>query len=735
MTKSFSTKRFTLGVATVASETTNPDAGLGTAAATGSLWLRNGDDVSAPTQTFLNLDGDPTGWVLQNLIHLKIYNVRTFGAVGNGVADDGPAINSAVATATASGVGGIIYFPPGTYRVTRPASGLGSIILSNVHNLVFLGDGFASQIAMIGSSSFSDWYMFRIRNGTSRIKFLNLSLLAQITDKDPAEQNHFINISGVSGDPNGGPNNIEVTNCYPRFTFGDAVRVLADAGQTIRAVTVLYNDFDMTASRSCIEAQRFSDTVNFSHNFCTGSQDQQIDFEPTSGEGPSNWTIIGNHLDQQSSGNAAAITIAGAGNNPVTSGNRRQMLAFNTITNGGQIASAKGLIAADLIGNVVTVNQVAVSSSFAVIDLSQRVQYVNVIGNICINENAVNNRLGIRITSNIALSGPAQFCNLCDNIVTAQGSDCQGVGLADTTEMVVDGNIIVVDNSVATVSAGITATSTNEVVDHFTALGNLIIGLSNQLKFAFHYNCSSQDLRNVVANCNYVRLAFSIVFLSRTTTEQFLDWRNVNANNGVAVSGAPIQGPATLEGVTLEGAAGPGSQITLVQTALGPEGNVTAPVGSVGLNVTGGQGTVLWMKENGAGVTGGKTGWVQQGASELCMGAQSVGVGTAAVFLAPGTGLAAAATEIQFVVPRAGTLRNMRIACIAGTGVATVTYTLRRNGANTTLSVAVANTASNGTGSGSATVAKGDRISVSVAKSAIVAAGQTQVAITFELTA
>jgi Pectate lyase superfamily protein len=732
MTKSFSTKRFTLGVATVASETTSP---AGVAGASGSLWLRQGDDVSAPTQTILNLDGDPTGWVVQNLIHLKIYNVRTFGAVGNGVADDGPAINSAVATATASGIGGIIYFPPGTYRVTRPPSGIGSIILSNVHNLVFLGDGFASQIAMIGSSSAADWYMFRLRNGTSRIKFVNLSFSSQITNKDPAEQNHFINISGVSGDPNGGPNNIEVTNCYIRFVFGDGVRVLADSGQTIHAVTVLYNDYDMTASRSCIEAQRFSDTVNFSHNFCTGSQDQQIDFEPTAGDGPSNWTIVGNHLDQSTSLNAAAITVAGAGNNPLISGNRRLQLAFNTITNGGQIASAKGLISADIIGNIVTVNQVAVSSAFAVIDLFQRVQFVNVIGNICINENAVNNRLGIRVTSNIALAAPAGFCNLCDNIVTAQGNDCQGVGLSDTTEMVVDGNIVVVDSSVATVSAGVTATSTNEVVDHVTSLGNLIIGLTNELKFAFHYSCSSQDLRNVVANYNYVRLAFSLMFMSRTAAEQFLDWRNANGNNCVAMDGLPIQGPATFEGVTLEGPAGPGSQITLVQTALGPEGNVTAPVGSVGLNSSGAQGTVLWMKEAGVGVSGGKAGWVQQGASELCMGAQSVGVGTAAVFLAPGTGLAAAATEIQFVVPRAGTLRNMRLACLAGTGVAVVTYTLRRNGANTTLALAVANTATNGTGSGSATVAKGDRISVSVTKAAIVAAGQSQVAITFELTA
>lgn len=737
MTKSFSTKRMLLGVATIASETSDPNSGAGTSADPGSLWLRNGDGISAPTQTFLNLAGTPTGWSLQNLINLKVFNVRSFGATGNGVTDDGPAINSAIASATASGIGGIIYFPPGVYRVTRPVSGVGSFLLSNVHDLVFLGDGFNSQIAMIGSSSFSDWYMFRVVSGSSRLTFANLSFVADITDKDPAEQNHFINIAGTFGDPNGPPNNIDVIGCYFRFTFGDGVRTLGEIGARVSNIDVLYNDFDMTASRSCIEAQRFTDAVNFSHNFCSGSQDQQIDFEPTSGEGPTNWTIVGNHLDHTTAVTAAAaITLSGAGNSPASSSNRRATLAFNTITGGGVIGGVKGLSSSDLVGNIITVNQVALSAASAVIDFGQRVQDCSFVGNVCINETDINHRIGIRLLSNPGLGAFADHCNLSDNIVTAIGEDCQGMALADTTEMVVDGNIIQVTTTVpALVSSGVTATAIEEEVDHFTSTGNMIIGVTNRLKFAFHYNCSTEDVRNVVASYNYVRNSFSIVFMSLTTGDLFLDWRNVNANNGVAISGFPIQGPSTLEGVTLEGSAGPGPQFTLVQNAPGPETLVTAPVGSVGLNSSGGQGTVLWMKESGIGVTGGKTGWVQQGATELCMGAQDVGLGTAALFLAPGTGLlTAGATEIQFVVTRPGLIRNVRYSGIAGVGVSTVTYTLRKNGVNTTALVAVANTAATGSGTGSFTVVAGDRISVSVAKSAIVATAQTQVAITFELT-
>lgn len=51
----------------------------------------------------------PTGAVA------RYVNVMGFGAVGDGVADDGDAIRRAIA-ATASAGGGHIYFPPGVYR-------------------------------------------------------------------------------------------------------------------------------------------------------------------------------------------------------------------------------------------------------------------------------------------------------------------------------------------------------------------------------------------------------------------------------------------------------------------------------------------------------------------------------------------------------------------------------------------------------------------------------------------
>lgn len=47
------------------------------------------------------------------------FNVKTYGAIGNGSADDTTAINAAAAAATGTSTGGgTVFFPPGTYRAT-----------------------------------------------------------------------------------------------------------------------------------------------------------------------------------------------------------------------------------------------------------------------------------------------------------------------------------------------------------------------------------------------------------------------------------------------------------------------------------------------------------------------------------------------------------------------------------------------------------------------------------------
>lgn len=69
---------------------------------------------------------------------MSMFNVRSYGAVGNGTVDDTAALQRATDAAAAAG-GGVVYFPPGTYRVTSP----GVIVKSSVY---FEGAGYEISI-------------------------------------------------------------------------------------------------------------------------------------------------------------------------------------------------------------------------------------------------------------------------------------------------------------------------------------------------------------------------------------------------------------------------------------------------------------------------------------------------------------------------------------------------------------------------------------------------------------
>lgn len=87
------------------------------------------------------LNGSPTN--LSAAFATTFFNVKNFGAVGNGVADDGSAISAAQAAAVAVG-GGTVFFPPGTYRVTSAIT-LGA-------NVTWLGSGGQSSKLAIDSA-------------------------------------------------------------------------------------------------------------------------------------------------------------------------------------------------------------------------------------------------------------------------------------------------------------------------------------------------------------------------------------------------------------------------------------------------------------------------------------------------------------------------------------------------------------------------------------------------------
>ena len=75
-----------------------------------------------------------------------IYNVRDFGARGNGTADDTVAIQCAIAAAQQSPYGGIVYLPVGQYAVSAP-------LVITRSDILILGSG---SLATMGGAGYND---------------------------------------------------------------------------------------------------------------------------------------------------------------------------------------------------------------------------------------------------------------------------------------------------------------------------------------------------------------------------------------------------------------------------------------------------------------------------------------------------------------------------------------------------------------------------------------------------
>jgi len=97
-------------------------------------------------------------------------DVVGYGAVGNGIADDTGAINSAIAALPSTG--GIIYFPPGTYLVSAQ-------IPITISNVKLMGAGIGTSVIQ-QSSTTADTFSFG--SGTSYLSVSDLSIWSSVVN-------------------------------------------------------------------------------------------------------------------------------------------------------------------------------------------------------------------------------------------------------------------------------------------------------------------------------------------------------------------------------------------------------------------------------------------------------------------------------------------------------------------------------------------------------------------------
>lgn len=137
-----------------------------------------------------------------------VFNVRAYGATGNGTSDDTSAIRSARAAASSAG-GGIVYFPAGVYLVS-------SSIPVTTPGIIFEGVGQSATVITV-SSSYPDGDVFAFSN---------------LSSADP----HHLGFTNQSA---GGVRKLTITSSTNR-TGGAAIHLASTSNVVIEDVDMSY---------------------------------------------------------------------------------------------------------------------------------------------------------------------------------------------------------------------------------------------------------------------------------------------------------------------------------------------------------------------------------------------------------------------------------------------------------------------------------------------------------------
>lgn len=104
-------------------------------------------DIGANTPTYTPTTFGTTARPFNKKLD-ECISVKDFGAVGNNTTDDGPAFNAAIAAVFSNPNGGMLYIPPGQYRIDTPISFVYPGNVSHPHGILGYG---AELISTLGA--------------------------------------------------------------------------------------------------------------------------------------------------------------------------------------------------------------------------------------------------------------------------------------------------------------------------------------------------------------------------------------------------------------------------------------------------------------------------------------------------------------------------------------------------------------------------------------------------------
>lgn len=286
-------------------------------------------------------------------------NVLEFGANPDGITDCYDALKAAVLEAEAEG-GGSIYFPRGTYAMSRHDQYSG-LYLSSGKPITFVGDGAGISVLKMLPATPGGFFLIRVRS--ARTSFLGLTFDgSQDTIQATHEQTHLLQIEQSR--------RIIVKNCEFKNVKGDGIKIVGESATNPVDDMLIDSSSFLDCGRSGITCQRSFKNTRIVDNYFTRINDQSIDFEPTGGGAPRQIVIANNIIDNTNG--SVAVALSGVSGVDLTT----DILFESNVINNGYVFST------DNRNLAIRGNRISAPSGKAALELSRAQQDIVIEGNI-----------------------------------------------------------------------------------------------------------------------------------------------------------------------------------------------------------------------------------------------------------------------------------------------------------------------------------------------------------------
>ena len=250
-------------------------------------------DVIEAMQAELGLN--PSGQaatVAARLDNQSVFNVRDYGAVGNGTTDDSAAIRAALS----AGAGAVVYFPEGTYKVSK--DGANSYCLSVPAGTTIAGPG---TVKLAASSD--EWVQVFHVGAVDGVTFDGITIDGNKGNNTTHEHRHGIMVTDVTGFA---ARNCRIVDCTGDGIMLDTSTQCQITGNHItgceRNAVTLYADVISTSTSFVRIVDNYLECAS-----------QPVDSEPENSATTDDIHVIGNTfvrvIDERNIGNAIVIAL------------------------------------------------------------------------------------------------------------------------------------------------------------------------------------------------------------------------------------------------------------------------------------------------------------------------------------------------------------------------------------------------------------------------------------------